>query len=88
MELAEPGWVLAECSCGQRREITTSEAITLQRAHLVRTSTLPAGPPIGPPPRPPEGRQARLRAMAQDLFRRGVIDEATYHQALARVAHE
>ena len=84
IRVAEPGWVVAECGCGLTRQITTDEAVTLQRAAMVKTATLPAAPPLGLPFHHREHGPERLRALAFDLWRRGAIDEEAYRRALYR----
>ena len=86
VQVTEPGWVVAECACGFTREISTDEAVALQRIDLVKRATLPAGPPLGLPVRPVEASDtARLRALALDMWRRGAIDDEAYQRAVSRI---
>ena len=84
--LGSPGWVLVECGCGNTSEFTASEVFAARRADMVRAATIPEAPPVGPAPRPVTQGPERMRSLAFDMWRRGVIDEDTYRSALDRYA--
>jgi hypothetical protein len=85
VKVSEPGWVVAECQCGATVEISEAEAVARRRAALVSGSVLPPSPPVGPPLRPIATGVERLRALAHDMWRRGVLDDEAYAAARARI---
>jgi hypothetical protein len=84
-EISERGWLISKCACGNTSEITTAEAAARQRAALVTHAVMPESPPIGPRSRPVETGPARLRALALDMWRRGVLNDDAYYAALNRI---
>ena len=83
--VSEPGWVVASCTCGYVKEITSAEVLTLRRLAIVKGASLPEKPPTGLPTRPAEHGAERLRRLARDMWHRGAIDDAAYERALKSI---